>query len=517
MDAMTIFRSAAVVVLTLAVAACSRVPSLGPPAGNASGSTPVANAPGSPPQFGMNLASVVDWTREWAFVDVFKHSRPWIEHGPPPFVYDAHGWPKISPGQSVETLMVREIEGHYPAGRYVASWRGAGTVEVPGFDGIGIVKQKPGRIEFDVRPADGGIQLVVSGSDRRDPVRDIRVTMPGFENAKSPFHPLFLERLAPFHVLRFMKWQRTEYSTTRTWDQRAKMDDARWSTDAAVPPEVMIDLANTRGANPWFCMPHLADDDYVRRFAKLVKERLRPDLKAYVEYSNEVWNWIYPSTHYADEEGKRLNLGNPAWGRYYSQRSVEVFRIWEEELGRERLVRVLASQFVNSWLTEQVLTWQDAYKHADALAVAPYFGHEFGSAEMAPSVADWTAPQLLDRLAAEVDGSNRDQILAQVALARKYGLPLIAYEGGQHLVGVGGAENNPALTALFAAANRHPRMGEITRRHYQNWFAAGGGVYVAFAYVEGQSKVGSWGVLEFQDQPIADAPKYKAILDVLKK
>ena len=36
--------------------------------------------------------------------------------------------------------------------------------------------------------------------------------MPGFENAKSPFHPLFLERLAPFEVLRFMKWQRTENS-----------------------------------------------------------------------------------------------------------------------------------------------------------------------------------------------------------------------------------------------------------------------------------------------------------------
>jgi hypothetical protein len=505
----------AVVILVLAISACSRAPTPGPPVTDAFGSV----SPPSPatPHFGMNLASVVDWTREWAFVDVFKHSRPWIEHGPKPFAYDAHGWPIFSPGQSVETLMVREIDGHYPAGRYVATWRGAGTVEVPGFDVAATVSRKPGRVEFDVRPADGGLQLTISGSDRRDPVRDIRVSMPGFEDAKSPFHPLFLERLAPFDVLRFMKWQRTENSTTRTWDQRAKLDDARWSTDAGVPPEAMIDLANARGANPWFCMPHLADDDYVRRFAKLVKERLRPDLKAYVEYSNEVWNWVYPATHYADAEGKRLNLGKPSEGRYYAQRSVEVFRIWEEELGHDRLVRVLASQFVNAWLTEQVLTWQDAYKHADALAVAPYFGHEYGSAEAAPGIANLTAPQLLDRVGSEVDGPNRDQMLVQAALARKYGLPLIAYEGGQHLVGVGGAENNPALTALFAAANRHPRMGEITRRHYQNWFAAGGGVYVAFVYAEAPSKVGSWGVLEFQDQPIADAPKYKAILDVLKK
>ena len=109
----------------------------------------------------------------------------------------------------------------------------------------------------------------------------------------------------------------------------------------------MIDLANARGANPWFCMPHLADDDYVRRFARLVKHRLRPDLKVYVEYSNEVWNWIYPVTHYAEAEGKRLKLGDPARGRYYAQRSLDMFRIWERRVGRDRLVRVLASQFVN--------------------------------------------------------------------------------------------------------------------------------------------------------------------------
>jgi hypothetical protein len=506
---------AAVVLIVLTLPACSRAPTpLVQPAPNP---TPAAEAHASPPHFGMNLASIVDWSREWAFVDVFKHSRPWIEGGPKPFAYDAHGWPKFAPRQRVETLMVREVDGHAPAGRYVATWNGTGTVEIPGFDVAGIVSRKPGRIEFDVRPADGGIKLVVSNGDQRDPIRDIHVWMPGFENAKSPFHPLFLERLAPFEVIRFMKWQRTEESTTRTWDQRAKPEDARWSTDAGAPPEVMIDPANARGANPWFCMPHLADDNYVRQFARLVKQRLRPDLKAYVEYSNEVWNWIYPATHYAEDEGKRLNLGAPARGRFYAQRSVEIFKIWEEELGRDRLVRVLGWQFVNPYETEQVLTWRDSYKHADALAVAPYFGHDFGQPEVAPGLADTTPSQLLDRVAAEVNGPNREKMRSQAALARKYGLQLIAYEGGPHLVGVGGMENNPAVTALFIAANRHPRMRDILKQHYENWFAAGGGVYVAFVYAEAPSRVGSWGVLEFQDQPVADAPKYRAILDVLKK
>ena len=38
----------------------------------------------------------------------------------------------------------------------------------------------------------------------------------------------------------------------------------------------------------------------------------------------------------------------------------------------------------------------------------------------------------------------------------------MAYEGGQHMVGVIGGENNEAMTRLFQEANRHPRMGTST-------------------------------------------------------
>lgn len=470
------------------------------------------------PKFGINLAEIADYSRAWAFVDVFKSSRAWIERGAGPYSFDARGWPKLDRGQTVETLMVRELEGHYPPGRYIVTWKGRGEVHVDQFDVTRIVDRKPGRLEIEVAPADGGLKLVVASIDSFNPVHDIRVWMPGFEQAASPFHPLFLKRLQPFAVIRFMKWQRTEVTKERTWAERAKLDDARWSTPAGAPIEIMIDLANTLGANPWFCMPHLADDDYIRQFARLVKERLRADLKVYVEYSNEVWNGMYDCMHYADDEGKRLRLGEAPFARFYARRSVEIFRIWEDEFrGHERLVRVLASQFVNSWLSEQILKFEDAYRHADALAVAPYFGYEFGRPEAAQAVSRLNVEDLLNRVAAEVDGPNRDQIRAQAELARKYGLELIAYEGGQHLAGVLGAENNQAMTALFIAANRSPRMAQISQRHYEHWFAAGGGVYAAFNYVQTPSKWGAWGVLEFQDQPIADAPKYRAILEMLKK
>ena len=54
-----------------------------------------------------------------------------------------------------------------------------------------------------------------------------------------------------------------------------------------MPIEHMVKLANHVGAAPWFNMNHLSDDDYTRRFAQQVKDTLRPDVKVYVEWSNE--------------------------------------------------------------------------------------------------------------------------------------------------------------------------------------------------------------------------------------
>jgi hypothetical protein len=83
--------------------------------------------------------------------------------------------------------------------------------------------------------------------------------------------------------------------------------------------------------DPWFCMPHLADDDFVRQFAVLVKERLDPSLKVYVEYSNEVWNGQFKQAHHAMEQGKKLGLSEKdaqAGWAYTAVRSMEIFAIW---------------------------------------------------------------------------------------------------------------------------------------------------------------------------------------------
>lgn len=53
------------------------------------------------------------------------------------------------------------------------------------------------------------------------------------------------------------------------------------------PLEWMVTLANHVGAAPYFNLNHMSDDDYHRSFAQQVKATLRPDVKVYVEWSNE--------------------------------------------------------------------------------------------------------------------------------------------------------------------------------------------------------------------------------------
>ena len=70
-----------------------------------------------------------------------------------------------------------------------------------------------------------------------------------------------------------MKPEPTTWSTRRLESYHTQAG----SEGAAI--EYMIQLANTLGADPWFNIPHAADDNFVKQFASLVKNTLRPDLK----------------------------------------------------------------------------------------------------------------------------------------------------------------------------------------------------------------------------------------------
>ena len=86
----------------------------------------------------------------------------------------------------------------------------------------------------------------------------------------------------------------------------------------------------------------------------------------------------------------------------------------------------------------------------------------------------------------------------------------MCYEAGQHLVGVGGGENNEDLTKLLIAANQHPRMGSIYNKYLDAWRDLGGDRMCLFSSVSASSKWGSWGLLEGADEN--SSPKFDAVI-----
>jgi len=59
-------------------------------------------------------------------------------------------------------------------------------------------------------------------------------------------------------------------------------------------------------------------------------------------------------------------------------------------------------------------------------------------------------------------------------------------------------------------------MGELYREYLKYWFdTANSGLFVNFSYVSPPGQYGSWGILEYQDQPISEAPKYQALIDII--
>jgi hypothetical protein len=478
------------------------------------------------PALGINLAGPADRNTELPFVDAFRLSRAWISQKEgegwgkgPPLELDERGWVKrLAPGCFAETPLCTIDGGHYPSGEWTVLWEGQGEIELSNGK---VISSTAGKLVADIDSKGGGFFLRLRATDPENRVRNIRVLMPGLTAemaARNPWHPRFLARWRGMACVRFMDFQDTNNSEQRDWNDRPRLDDATF-TRRGIPIELLCDLANRLAADAWFCLPHLADDNHAREFARLVKTRLDPQRRIYIEYSNEVWNGQFKQHHHAGEQGRKLGLAEKPWEaawRYTAQRSEAIFRIWEQEFGsRERLVRVLAAQAGNRYVAGQIAGWKDAGRRADALGIAPYISLNIpaeGKGLTAAEVATWSVDRLLDHAETNALPECIRWMQENKKVADQYGLQLIAYEAGQHFVGVGGGENNEALTRLLHAANAHPRLAAIYDKYFAAWEQTGGDLLCHFSSVGRWSKWGSWGLLQFADDDPNQSPKFVATL-----
>jgi hypothetical protein len=490
-----------------------------------------AAASAGAPRLGINLDMVNDWSTEWPFTDLFRASRRWIpqREGAPwgqggTLALTADNYvASLESGQFATTIVFTDPAGHQPGGEYVLLYEGSGELRFDANSGVTVLTSSPGRISVRLAPATPAF-ISLRRTDPSNPIRNIHFVAASNEATfrARPFNEDFLRVLRPFGVIRFMNWQATNYEPPFEWSRRSLPSYATWAGPWGVPVETMVALANEVGADAWFNIPHNATDDYVRQFATMVRDQLSPRQRVYVEYSNELWNGIFPQSRYAGDQGMALGLSADRFQaalRFQSQRSLEIFAIWRSAFGADsaRVLSVLASQAGNAWTAEQLLGWRSAREHTDALAIAPYFGGRFGGRDGSAEAA-MSETALLDALAQEIETTTRGMLESNARVAATYGVKLTAYEGGQHLVSADVlSQYQDAVTRLFTGVNRHPRMGELYRRYFELWYESGGDLFDAFVAVASWGRYGSWGALEYVHQDPATSPKYQALLEAASR
>ncbi len=532
------------------------------------------------------LRGIVDWSVQQPFLDVFKTARAWHAHTESQWgaymaedleamgVLDANGWITDLPAgvDRVETFILTEMpaEALYTAGTYRLSYDGAGEISVYGAE---IVSQSDGEIWFNYTPTGEGMVVVsISATDPRntgDYLRNIEVVkqdyIPAFE-AGALFNPLWLEVINDAQGLRFMDWQETNESTIRSWSDRPTPGTYTYSE--GVPLEVMVALANATGTEPWFNIPWNADETYIRNFATYVRDNLDPDLRAHIEMSNEVWNWMFEQAREAVTAAEARfgqDLGD-GWMQEYGARSAEMARVLDSVYAgnEDRLVKVIATHTYWPGLEESLLdapAWQalspanDApYLSFDTYAITGYFGNSLGTDEKAPAVLGWIAQseaqarqeasaQGLSGSAAQayvaqhrfdlavdlavrelrdgsVTGNAEDSLQGMFelfryhkAVADAHGLDLVMYEGGTHVVGVGSWVNNDLLTEFFTHLNYSAGMGQLYTELLAGWEAAGGTLFNVFVDVSEPSQWGSWGSLRHLQDSTARHDAVVAFMD----
>jgi hypothetical protein len=563
---MTIFGSVLTLVLACSGASDSMQSSSPPSPTSTAASTVVSQAPTGVSDgvvLGTNLYGISDWSTQMPFLDAFKTARKWMtqcEQGESGCTgswetqeydkldLDEQGWVKSLPAPDdppeytrASTLLYREMN-QYPGGQYLVLYDGEGKLNYKFDAQKDEAASKPGRDVINVKPSQGGILLQIVETDPNKTgnyIRNIRVVRAQDEGTYQSqiFNPLFLEKTRKFKALRFMDWMDTNNSEQSEWSNRPKVEDASYAWKGA-PVEIMVELANRLQADPWFNMPHMATDEYMTNFARLVQERLNPNLKAYVELSNEVWNWQFKQSHYAADQGKaRWGDKGDVFMQWYGMRAAQMSDIWKGVFQDQpdRVVPVIATQTAWQGLENSALDCSEwvaeghkpCYQHGfKVYAVTGYFSGALGSKEHASEVETWLSDRnsAFTKAIAKLKDSGdwgdsvrntADGFRYHADVAQKRGLKMVAYEGGQHIVGSGGNENNEKLTEFLIELNRRPEMYQVYTDLLNNWKAAGGTLFMHFSDIGQPSKWGSWGALENVTQD--HSPKYDALMDFIDR
>ena len=334
-----------------------------------------------------------------------------------------------------------------------------------------------------------------------------------YANGDDIWNPTFIADLQGFVLFRHMDTNATNFSKISRWSQRKAVTDPRnqevyidgasSSDTTGMAVEWQIDLCNRANVDCWFTHPYLADDDYLRQQATLVKAKLSPALKVYIELSNEVWNGAFSAQQQAINAGQAGGLpGSNEWYQgiaHEMYRALQMYEIYQSVFGASamgsRVIRVF-SESGNLDLSTQALKnvyessqWNPQGQKIDMIGLAPYIGSGVNGAS-----------ETLSRWKSEVDAKVQDPIQYVLTThVEPYDIPALGcYEAGMHHL-----QNADAWARNPASYDGYVYMLD----KFATKMNAPCSLYTVHGTWEPK---GAWGLWNNVGQPVAQAHKARA-------
>jgi hypothetical protein len=470
-------------------------------------------------------------TFDHALADLVKASSGFTNLAGAPAAVDANGYP-------TEDFVVSVWNGpKLDPGTYTIAFDGPDSTTVSFDRGGGVLIKKPATAEnnqvytFDVPVGAKGSNLAFKFTNTAGQVKDLHVMQPGTTVGES-WKPAYVDQLKSLHpqTLRMMDIVKANSNNSLNWSDRPEKTDANYAAKG-VDWESLIELCNKVDANLWACIPISANDDYVKQLASLVKTKLNPNLKVYVELANEVWssatfagmrNRSAADADVASNPNSNLKYDGSGdhqkWAeRYYARRTMELSNlfkgVWTSNFNgttpqanpiNTRVRVVLGGQASVSERIDNMLEYLNAnygapknYLYATGLAY--YFTLNKFADQFNPPTNLKTA-QVLEGMDLSVQNYESGWFKGPTDQASKWGLKFDAYElgvdtmGGLNVEAKAAASLDPQITSLM---QRFVKAFESQGGDTALWFTLGANTY-------GQD-AGTWAITN--DLTNLNAPK----------
>jgi len=373
----------------------------------------------------------------------------------------------------------------------------------------------------------------------RAPITGLRVWHSS-DNIGQLFTPAFIAKCQKYQLLRLMNWCNPNYIWTPSWSTRKTPTSYTQARKTAVNGidqmyemawEHCYQLGNAASRDIWVCIHHLASDSYVQSVAQLLHANLNPNLKVYVEFSNETWNSAFPVRQYCIDNGSGADPDTTRRGFIYAMdRAAAIGTIFKANMPGRTVRTVFGVQssggvafwdYANSYIKPASLA------AIDVISPAPYFGGTVGTTDSARNAIHTAystslaaaVNEIFSQLRAHLDDNSNGpyvQMAQWRAKAQSLGKLCICYEMGQHLAlrGVDYNTYGNTVGAAMVAANQDARMGDLYDEYLeQHWQIMGGQIGCHYTDVfTPQNLYGAWGAQEYEGESTATAHKYASIL-----